>query len=701
MPPSDDRDRSPADGQAPANDPSAATQTIEAARFRPTAATASERRTVVTPLRLVALGVVLAVAWLLWFLFTAKSVRFESEPQAQTLAVEGGFAFQIGQTYLLNEGEYRVRATANGYHDLQQTIEVGEQRNQIFTLTLTKLPGRITFETEPDNATVTVAGHEDLEAQTPVTLLLPAGEHVSHIRHDRYQTATATFEVVGMDNAQTVTQTLAPNWANVTIPTRPAGASLLIDDEDSGSVSPGPVEILAGEHRVTAQLAGHKTWTDIVDVQAGVDLLLPAVVLEPAAAVVAIASTPSGAGITVNGVFRGETPLDVDLEPGRHEILARKVGHGTVSRTLNAVSGQRERLSLTLPSLQGELAIETQPEDAELVIDGVAAGIASGTRTLPAIAHEIEIRKDGYASYRKTVTPQPGFTQALKVRLLTLAEARLEALKKVRQTSAGQELVLLSPGTLRMGASRREPGRRANETLRQVNLTRLFYLSRHEVTNGQFRAFAKGHSSGEFQNIDLDQNLQPVVRVSWTEAAQYCNWLSRQDSLTPFYQEEFGKITGFDASALGYRLPTEAEWAWAARHLEGSDNPRRFAWGETLPPPDRHGNYADRSAAHLVARIIFGYDDNHIVSAPVGTFAANVYGIYDMGGNVSEWTHDYYQITDGSDVDDPLGPAQGEYHVIRGASWQKGTITDLRLSFRDYGVDGRQDLGFRIARFAE
>ena len=171
--------------------------------------------------------------------------------------------------------------------------------------------------------------------------------------------------------------------------------------------------------------------------------------------------------------------------------------------------------------------------------------------------------------------------------------------------------------------------------------------------------------------------------------------------MAPFYQEEYGRIRGFDSDALGYRLPTEAEWAWSARHLEDSQSPLRFAWGEKLPPPDRHGNYADRSAAHLVARIIFDYNDNHIVSAPIGTFPPNAKGVYDLGGNVAEWVHDYYEIPSDVETLNPLGPKEGEYHVIRGASWQKGTITDLRLSFRDYGADGRHDVGFRIARFAE
>ena len=673
-------------------------QTIEAVRFRPTTASARQRGPIITVRRVLLLAAAVAAGWLLWFLFTAKSVRFELQPSADRLSVDGGFAF--GEVYLLRQGSYRIQAQAAGYHDIDEAVQIGADRNQVVALNMVPLPGRVAFDIVPEGATVTI-GDGEASGSAPFETKLAAGQHVARISHGRYQPATVRFEVAGRDRPQTVSAALVPNWADVAIVTRPAGAEIRIDGVPSGVATPGPVPVLAGQRRVSVHLAGYRPWIDILHIEANKPLQLPPIALQRADAQVVVTSTPAGAGITVDGEYRGVTPIAVAVAPGSREVSAFKVGYGAESSRLQVRSGSRHEVAFDLVALQGALAIQARPQDAELWINGKHQGQAAGTRSVAAVPLDIEIKKQGYASYRKTVVPQPGFTLDLKVRLLTLQEARLEALKQVRTTSAGHELVLLSPTSIRMGASRREPGRRANEVLRTANLSRLFYVSRHEVTNAQFRAFAAGHASGDFQNISLDADSQPVVDVSWTEAALYCNWLSAQDDLQPFYQEEYGKIIGFNRNALGYRMPTEAEWSWIARHDATTSQPRRFAWGDRLPPPERHGNYADRSAAHLVARIIFGYNDNHIVSAPVGTFAPNNKGIYDLGGNVAEWMHDHYEIPDGGETTDPLGPEQGDYHVIRGASWQKGTVTDLRLSFRSYGIEGRQDVGFRIARFAE
>ena len=92
-----------------------------------------------------------------------------------------------------------------------------------------------------------------------------------------------------------------------------------------------------------------------------------------------------------------------------------------------------------------------------------------------------------------------------------------------------------------------------------------------------------------------------------------------------------------------------------------------------------------------------------MVSATVASFKPNQHRLYDMGGNVSEWVHDVYTIprANGATRQDPLGSQGGDNYVIRGASWTRSKRSELRLSYRDYGQAGRDDVGFRIARYAE
>jgi len=154
---------------------------------------------------------------------------------------------------------------------------------------------------------------------------------------------------------------------------------------------------------------------------------------------------------------------------------------------------------------------------------------------------------------------------------------------------------------------------------------------------------------------------------------------------------------------MGYRLPTEAEWALVARYA-GNKEPLRFPWGDAMPPTRGSGNYGDESARNLVKYYVAGYTDSYRGTAPGGTFPANKLGMYDLGGNVAEWIHDYYSASTVNKKDvlkDPSGPETGTSRVIRGASFMHGRFSQLRWTFRDYGLDGRNDLGFRIARYWE
>jgi formylglycine-generating enzyme required for sulfatase activity len=261
----------------------------------------------------------------------------------------------------------------------------------------------------------------------------------------------------------------------------------------------------------------------------------------------------------------------------------------------------------------------------------------------------------------------------------------------------------VEPATFSMGASRAEVGRRANEVILPVTVTRPFLISVHEVTNKEFAEYKANHDSGTSLHPSLGADGNPVANVSWSEAVQYCNWLSQREGRTPAYKAEFGEWVPVYPLTDGYRLPTEAEWALAIRYA-GQKQPSRFPWGTQWPPPAEAGNFADRSAIELVPSILPAYDDGYASTAPVGSFKANALGIYDGGGNVAEWVNDYYSVpTPGitAPVVDPTGPDRGASHVIRGSSWRHAGTTQLRLSYRDFSSKPREDVGFRVARFAD
>ncbi|MBM4142700.1 MAG: hypothetical protein FJ225_03770 [Lentisphaerae bacterium] len=193
------------------------------------------------------------------------------------------------------------------------------------------------------------------------------------------------------------------------------------------------------------------------------------------------------------------------------------------------------------------------------------------------------------------------------------------------------------------------------------------WVGEYEVTNGQYRCFRPRHRSLFFERHSLDGDDQPVVNVSWNDAADYCAWLN--------------KFCG-DRIPLhsAYRLPTDREWTAFAR----CGTERKYPWGDAMPPA--YGNYSDFSARALPGwRGFADYNDGFAVSCPVSRSGANEWGLYGVGGNVWEWCADRFDAAD---------PARSR----RGGCWDFDGETALRVEWR--GVDrpeARYDtIGFRI-----
>lgn len=640
------------------------------------------------------------------FMFNARAVKFEFNPVETNFSILNGYpTYQLGERFLMLQGDYDIRAVAEGYYPLESTVSLTEEPDQDYAFTLMKLPGIVEIIALHEGKEVTGAKvfvDQVLAGETTITINeVDAGSRDIFVNHPRYLPAQTVITVEGKRQFQSEQVILMPAWAEISINSMPGETEIYIDDELMGK-TPLVLEVIEGERTLKLRKTGYKVYESLLEVIAQEHQELDRVILEKADGKLNIVSNPPGVNVTISGQYYGQTPLSVALAPAEnYQLVATRAGYQKQTRSLSVSPDEDLSLNLSLKPIVGLVKLNVTPAGASLFVDNRAVGDANQTLELNARAHELRVELAGYASYETKVIPQPGLPQQLNIVMLTEEAARVSSIPQQITTGLGDTLRFIIPGTFSMGAGRREPGRRSNEVEKTVELTRSFYLGEQEISNQSFKQFDPGHDSGLLGRALLSEADRPVVNVSWEEAVRFSNWLSEKDGLPAAYELKDGKWRLKSPATTGYRLPTEAEWAWAARYASGKQ-PTRFPWGDNMPPPAGAGNYADVSAANMVPYTINGYNDNFRGPAPSGTYEANELGVYDLAGNVSEWTNDYYSVElHRKTLIDPLGPNQGDYYVIRGSNYTHGRFSELRWTFRDYGSDPRPDVGFRIARYLE
>ena len=226
--------------------------------------------------------------------------------------------------------------------------------------------------------------------------------------------------------------------------------------------------------------------------------------------------------------------------------------------------------------------------------------------------------------------------------------------------------VFIAAGTFDMGSDIGD----ADETpIHSVTLTRSFYISTYEVSQAQWIAVMSTNPA----NFVGDN--RPVEMVNWYDAIAFCNALSELEGLTPCYVIN-DDATTCDFDADGYRLPTEAEWEFAARGgVQSQGYP--FSGDEVAENVAWHTGNADH-ATH-----------------DVGMKVANELGIYDMSGNVFEWVWDWFESYPDAAVTDPTGPVTGSYRVLRGGGWYADP-SEVRVANRYYSGPSPEFWGFGI-----
>jgi sulfatase modifying factor 1 len=275
------------------------------------------------------------------------------------------------------------------------------------------------------------------------------------------------------------------------------------------------------------------------------------------------------------------------------------------------------------------------------------------------------------------------------------------------------ETVLIPAGAFVMGNSVAEDTDITDAPTRTVTLD-AFYMGKYEVTKAEWHEVRTWGLSNGYTDLATGlgkSSNHPVHSISWYDMVKWCNAGSQMEGLTPVYYTNDAQTTVYKTGSLnitntqvnwnanGYRLPTEAEWEKAAR---GGLSGKRFPWGDTI----------SHSQANYHATSDYNYDlsgksyyhpsymtGSEPYTSPVGAFAANGYGLYDMVGNVFEWCWDWHEAYAPGSQTNPHGATSGTYRVGRGGGWYIGA-DECRVAYRDSGMPADWDsgVGFRVVR---
>ncbi|MFO8030217.1 MAG: SUMF1/EgtB/PvdO family nonheme iron enzyme [Cyclonatronaceae bacterium] len=383
--------------------------------------------------------------------------------------------------------------------------------------------------------------------------------------------------------------------------------------------------------------------------------------------------------------FEWESSIDGQINSGSKSFSRSNLSAGTQTITLTVTdsngatdsdsisvtigaSNQSPKANITAPSDNSSYAygdivsfkgVSTDPEDSDLPastfvwessIDGL---IETGSKEF-----STNFLSEGSHTITLTVTDSDGATDSA-----TLSVTIMRAMPDGDMTnSIGMTFNYIEPGTFMMGSPEDEPGRWSRETQHQVTLTQEYYMQTTEVTQGQWKA-VMGSNPSSFSDCGDDC---PVENVSWNDAQDFIDALNSMDQET-------------------YRLPTEAEWEYAAR----AGSTTAFANGQIMETGSGYDPVLDS-----IGWYTYNSDSS---THPVAQKDPNAWGLYDMHGNVYEWVSDWYGTYPSSAVTDPTGPASSTYRVVRGGSWSHGARL-CRSAYRYSFSPGfrNRNYGFRL-----
>ena len=454
------------------------------------------------------------------------------------------------------------------------------------------------------------------------------------------------------------------------ISVQPRNAVVTIDGIQQNVSSDGEYSAMLpyGTHTYKVEAGGYISKSGSFSVSSG-DMAPINVSLVSALATVSVTCPTPAVSLYVDKKSVGNVPWSGSLKEGMHLIEVKKNGYRSQQKTIQL--SQQQKLDVAfgeLVAILGNLSVNYKPFGADVYVDGKKLGQSPRVFNGLLIGnHQVEVRKDGYATDKKSVTISEGQTMSISGTLSSTPVSSSNGNTSSSSLVSGGntisipvkkgisiDMVKVEAGTFMMGAtSEMENPYSWEKPVHQVTLPHDYYMGKYEVTQALWKT-VMGSNPSYFKGDDL-----PVEEVSWEDCQEFISKLN---------------------SMIGrkFRLPTEAEWEYAAR---GGKKSRGYQYGGS-------SNISD----------VAWYDGNSgSKTHPVGMKQANELGIYDMSGNVYEWCQDWKGSYVNSSQTNPTGAVSGSYRVYRGGSWYYDARY-CRSSYRNSGAPGchLNRLGLRL-----
>ena len=522
------------------------------------------------------------------------------------------------------------------------------------------LPASLIVRTVPPGAEVAIG--DNPVGRTPLTLDgLPAGDYSLTLSHPLYESVVVE-EALPSGGSTLVERTLARALGSLRVATEPPGAWVEINGERVGTTPATFDDLPVGALTLTLGAQGYarrQVETSIrKDGIAEVEATLDANIVY---GTLTLTLAPADATVTLPDVAERYSP-GMQLPQGTYNVTVSREGYRSETRNVEVVGN--ERLAIALAVDPQPFTVVTVPAEAAIRFPISGETYAPGM-LLPPGGYRVQAVLIGYRTWEQTVTHGTTPTR----REVALEPGIAEFADRLRNGEAAPTMVLVAPGQFRMGCLA-SAGCRDNEVpVRTVDLPAPFALSKFEVTFNDYDRFtdASGRPPARSPR-GWQRGNRPVVNVSWQDATAYAEWLTAETDRT-------------------YRLPSEAEWEYAAR--AGTES--AYSWGDAVGSALANCNGC-------------GSNWDNVSPTAVGSFNANPWGLHDMHGNVWEWVQDC-QWADYSGA--PSGAAAREdgdcmRRVLRGGSYSNSPAL-TRASIREWDdVSLRvMDVGFRVAAVAD